>query len=122
MSVLNDTKAFLGVEEDDLSFDRELIVLVNSAISVLKQIGLSSAEAISASTTPWTAVLGTRTDLDLVKNYIFMSVKLDFDPPANSFTVSALKEKLEELSWRIRTALETNVPDLYTKDYGEPIL
>jgi len=40
--------------------------------------------------------------LEFVKSYIYIYVRLLFDPPQNSFGINALQQELEQLAWRIQ--------------------
>lgn len=99
-SILNSIKSILGIQLDDLSFDTELIIAINSIFSIMSQIGTQTF-AIQDSTATWNTFFGNRTDLEFIKTYIGMKVKLDFDPPQNSFLVDNIRKQCEEMEWRI---------------------
>jgi hypothetical protein len=46
----------------------------------------------------------------MVKQYIYLFVKLAFDPPVTSFALEAIHKQLEKLSWRINSAAEHITP------------
>ena len=108
-SILDSVKHALGIDPSDEAFDPELIMHINSVFSTLHQLGLGPdvGYAIDGTEAIWTGFLGTELlTLNMVKSYMFLRVKLLFDPPANSFATTAIKEQITEFEWRIRTERE----------------
>lgn len=107
-SIITTIKQMLGIAEDDTSFDNELIVHINSAISALTQLGVGPVEGfrITGSTEEWSDLIGARQDIDNVKSAIYYRVRLAFDPPQNSFLVDSLKKQSDEVEWRIEVAID----------------
>lgn len=102
-SILDSIKAQLGYGEST-DYDTELIIFINTVFSVLNQLGAGPAAfSITSSTETWSQFLGERKDLEFIKSYIFLKVKLMFDPPSNSFLVDAIKNQISELEFRILT-------------------
>ena len=102
-SILNTIKPMVGVEVENTSFDIVLIPFINSALSIITQLGVGpiSGFRISDDSKTWTELLGGRTDLDVVITNVYARVRLWFDPPTNSFLVTALKDQIVETDWRI---------------------
>jgi len=102
-SILDTIKPMVNVEVNNTSFDAVLIPFINSALSVVTQLGVGpvSGFRITDNTKTWTELLGTRTDLDIVVTNIYCRVRLGFDPPTNSFLVAALEHQKVETDWRI---------------------
>ena len=107
-SILNSVKKVLGIEADDTSFDEDILMHTNSAFATLNQLGVGPADGfmIEDDVATWDTFLGTDLRLNNVKSYIYLSVRLIFDPPATSFTITALKDQLKELEWRINVYRE----------------
>ncbi len=107
-SILTSIKKLLGIEASDTSFDNDLILGINSAFSALLQlgVGLSTGYKITSATEVWSSFLGTRLDLELVKSYVYLKVRLIFDPPQVSYLVDAIKSQIAELEWRINVQVE----------------
>ena len=107
-SILNSIKKLLGIEPDDTSFDQELIMHINSVFMVLTQLGLgpTAGFVITDASTEWNDYLSTRTDLESIKSYIYLRVRLFFDPPQNSFLVDSIKKQCEELEWRLNVQVD----------------
>lgn len=112
-SILNNIKKLLGIAEDYTEFDTDIIILINSAISVLNQLGLGSDDtfSITGSTETWSDLLGEHKDLEMVKNYIYLKVRVVFDPPSQSYVLSAYNEQIKELEWRINVAVDPGISD-----------
>lgn len=106
-SILNSIKKLLNIEESNKDFDSELIININSVFMILGQLGLhDEAFRIEDSTTSWDEYLEESDDLDAVKSYIYLKVKLIFDPPLNSSVMEAIKEQIRELEWRLNIQVE----------------
>ena len=109
-SILNTVKTMLGPEGDYDDFDTDIIIHINSAFSVLTQLGVGPPKGfrIRDDASTWSDFIpDDRDDLDLIKDYVYMKVKLIFDPPPNSYTVEALKEQIKEAEWRLNVAVES---------------
>lgn len=94
----------LFVEKDDTSFDDDLIMHINSTFMILNQLGVgNSGFMIADDTSKWSDFLGSENlpFLAATKTYVSDSVKLIFDPPANSFLVNAIEKRMKEYEWRL---------------------
>jgi hypothetical protein len=107
-SILDSTKKVLGLDSTDTSFDLDVVMAVNSAFGTLGQLGVgpSAGFQITDNTTLWAAYINNITYLGMVKQFIWMSARLAFDPPGTSFGIDAIKSQIEELTWRINVAAE----------------
>lgn len=107
-SILSSIKALLGPDSDYDVFDPDLIIFINGEIATLTQLGIGPASGfrITGDTETWQDFIGDAEDLDSVKTYIYIRVKLVFDPPSNSFLVTALEKKAEEIGWRLNVAVD----------------
>lgn len=116
-SILDSTKAALGIVPTYDAFDNQLIMYINTAFSTLHQLGVGPDEGffIEDNTATWTDFLNGKRLLNMVITYVHMSVRLMFDPPANSFATTAMKEQMKELEWRINVQVD---PDLETTSVG----
>lgn len=107
-SILTSIKKLLGIGESDESFDTDIIMSINSALMALNQLGVGDTAGfyISSKDDLWEDLLGDRTDLEAVKIYIYLKVRLMFDPPQNSFLVDSIKNQITELEFRINIQAE----------------
>lgn len=102
-SILNSIKKFLGLDSDYDAFDTDLIVLINSALMTLNQLGVGiDGYAIAGSESIWSDFLGSRDDLEAVKMYTYLSVRLVFDPPSSGTVVGSYEKLRSEYEWRLK--------------------
>ena len=109
-SILSTIKHMIGPSEDYEYFDTDLIVHINSAFMRLTQLGVGpeAGFSISDSSAVWSDFV-TDGRLEAVKQYVYFSVRLSFDPPANSSHTLMLKEQLDKLEWCLNVMAETPV-------------
>ena len=108
-SILNSVKLQLGILPEYTVFDQQLILAINTAFSILHQLGVGPKDgyAIEDESNRWDEVV-TKQSLNMVKSYVFLKVKLLFDPPATSFVLDAYNKQLAEMEWRINSEVEIN--------------
>lgn len=110
-SILTSIKKDLGLTETQNEFDSTIINHINSALMVLNQNGVGPKEGfmIFNEMTTWGEFIGDSTiNLAAVKTYVYLSVKLDFDPPENGSLLAAMQARKTELEWRLNVQAETN--------------
>lgn len=108
-SILKTIKKMIGPSVDYDYFDNDLIIHINSAFSILNQLGLGNDEtfAITGTSETWQDFLGNNHKfLEMVKSYIYLKVKVIFDPPTSSFVLDAYNKQIAELEWRINIAVD----------------
>lgn len=107
-SILTSIKKLLGIEEDYEYFDQDILLYVNSAIMVLAQLGIGSDDGFvcDSKSTTWSDFLGDFSDIEGVKTFIYLKTRLIFDPPQNSFLITAIEKQIEELTWRLNVRIE----------------
>jgi hypothetical protein len=112
-SILNSTKKLLGIEVDELHFDQELIMHVNSALMSLSQIGVGEEGTfITSENDTWTSILGSNTKLESAKIYVYLKVRLIFDPPTSAFVLDSIERQLTQLEWRLNVQVENSIPEV----------
>lgn len=107
-SILDSIKKLLGIPSEYNVFDDQIMMHINSVLLTLNQLGLDSAKAfsITSSDDTWMSLFGSRTDLESIKTYIYLKVRMFWDPPATSFHIQAVQEQIAELEWRLNIQLE----------------
>lgn len=111
VSILTSTKKALGIEESYEHFDPEIIMHINSVFSTLQQLGVGPDEgyAIEDKTAQWITYFGAADPkLNSVKSYVYLKVKLLFDPPATSFALAAFEKQTQEYEWRFTINHDSN--------------
>lgn len=109
-SILTSIKKMLGISEDYTQFDADLIMHINSVFLNLTQLGVGPASGftIEDETTEWTDFINNNTKLQAVKSYIYLKVKLLFDPPLSSAVIESTNRMIAELEWRLNVAVESD--------------
>ena len=131
-SILVSTKKLLGISEEYENFDTDITIQINSALSTLHQLGVNSdIFAINGVDTTWDDITKNQYLQNLIKTYVFLKVKLVFDPPLNSSTSSSISNQINELEWRFNSIAEyesnrsvaSQLPELglYLKSYSDEI-
>lgn len=107
-SILDSVKQMLGLESEYTPFDQDIIMHINSIFMVLYQLGVGPKTPlrIEDATTTWDAFAGDRIDIEAVKTYVYLRVRLLFDPPTTSFVIDAITKQYQELEWRLTVESE----------------
>lgn len=107
-SILKSVKISLGIVPEYTEFDNQIIMLINTAFSVLTQLGCGPEEgfSIEGEDETWADYIEDNKKLNMVVTYVHTSVMLAFDPPSSSFALQAAKDRLAELSWRINMEVD----------------
>lgn len=102
-SILDSIKRILGMPPDYDAFDTDLVIHINSVFGILAQLGVGPENgfSISDNTTLWRSYLLNSKNLEMVKSYIALKVRLIFDPPTVGAVMDALKEQIREFEWRL---------------------
>lgn len=106
-SILDTIKKMLGITSEQTYYDTDVTIHINSVFSILEQLGMKSF-SISNSDAKWSDYIPDGKSLEDVKTYVYLKVKLIFDPPTSSSAVSSIKELISELEWRINVAVDTD--------------
>lgn len=107
-SILNTIKKQLGITEDYTVFDSDLIMHINSVFLTLSQLGVGPDEGffIEGKNDSWTDYIDEGILLNSIKTYVYLKVKLLFDPPGSSYAIDAINSIIKELEWRINVQVE----------------
>lgn len=102
-SILTSIKKLLGITEDYENFDADIIMHINSVFMTLRQIGVGPEEGffIEDKSATWTDFMGNETKIESVKTYMYMKVRLLFDPPLSSTVIECMNRSISEFEWRL---------------------
>ena len=108
-SVLTSIKKLLGITEYYTQFDQDIIMHINSVFNILTQIGVgpSTGFSISDKETKWTDYISDLSLIEMVKSYIYLKVRILFDPPTTGILMDAMQKQILELEWRLSVQVET---------------
>jgi hypothetical protein len=98
-SILDDTKKLLGLDPSYAAFDLDIMMHINTVFTGLSALGIGPAGGfmITDNTATWDSYIGTDLDLNSVKTYIAMRVRMIFDPPPIAAVIEANKAEIEKL-------------------------
>ncbi len=107
-SILDSVKKVLGFDSDYTAFDTDIIMHINSVFSILYQLGIGPDEGFSIDdhTSTWSEFLGTVANANSVKTYVYLRVRILFDPPTTSYLIDALTQQIQEIEWRLNIQRE----------------
>ena len=108
-SILTSIKKLLGIAEEYTHFDSDLIMHINSVFLVLTQLGVGTREGfiIEDKSMEWMDFIEDPTQLQAVKSYMHLKVKLLFDPPLSSAVIESMNRMISEFEWRLNVGAET---------------
>lgn len=108
-SILISIKKLLGIAAEYTHFDTDIIIHINTVFMTLNQLGVGPEEGfrIEDDTAVWEDYIEEDDNLDAVKTYIYLKVKLVFDPPLNSSVTETIKQAINEYEWRLNIQAES---------------
>lgn len=109
-SILTSIKKMLLIPEDYDHFDADIIMHINSVFMTLTQLGVGPSDGfyIEDDSMYWTDFIENPNDLQAVKTYMYLKVRLVFDPSSlGSATLAAYERQIQELEWRLNVAAES---------------
>ena len=109
-SILTSIKKMLGIAEEYTPFDIDIISHINSVFMILNQLGVgpSAGFRIEDDSATWSDFTEDKLDVEAVKSYIYLKVRLLFDPPSSSAAMESINRLISELEWRLNMAAEIN--------------
>lgn len=107
-SILTSIKKLLGIDESYEQFDTDIIIHINSALAILTQLGVGPSEGfiIENKNALWTDFVYGNNNLETIKSYVYLKVRLLFDPPSSSSAMESMKQLVSELEWRINVTVD----------------
>lgn len=108
-SILTSIKKLLGITEDYGHFDHDIIMHINSVFMILTQMGVGPSEgfAIEDETSTWSEFVGDKTTIESVKSYMYLKVRLMFDPPTSGAVMESYNRMISEYEWRLNIAADS---------------
>ena len=109
-SILTSIKKLLGIAQECTDFDMDLIIHINSVLMILTQLGVGPEKGftIGDSRDLWKDFLeDDLSKLEAVRTFVYLKVRLIFDPPSNSAVIESINRTISELEWRLNVAVES---------------
>lgn len=106
-SILTSIKKLMGITEECVDFDVDMLIHINTAFTNLTQLGVGPEEGFSITdkNAVWDDFI-TDKRLESVKTYVYLKVRLIFDPPSSSAVLEAIERTIKETEWRLNHAAE----------------
>lgn len=107
-SILTSMKKMLGISEEYTHFDVDIIMHINSVFLILNQLGVgpNTVFSIMDDNAVWDDFLSEGAQLNAVKSYMYLKVKLLFDPPLSGTTTESMNRLISEFEWRLNIKAE----------------
>lgn len=102
-SILNSIKKVLNISPEHTSFDEDIIMHINSVFMILTQLGVGPSEGFSISNdeATWEQFISDVHKIQAVKSYMYLKVRMLFDPPSSSAAMAATERQINEFEWRL---------------------
>lgn len=122
-SILNSTKKVLGISFSYTAFDEDITIHINAVFSHLNQLGVGPPDGffIEDSDETWSSfqketiddvevVYVPNNQLHLVKSYMYLKVRMWFDPPTTSYLIDSMQKQIDQMEWRLSVFRENEIP------------
>jgi len=109
--ILSSIKKLLGLNDGVTVFDTDIVIHINTVFANLAQMGVGPRNAegknigfkISSGNEVWGDFTSNDILIENVKTYVYIKVKMVFDPPTSSALIDAYNAQAKELEWRLYT-------------------
>ena len=114
-SILANISKLLGIQVEENYFNTDVMIHINSAFNRLCQLGVGPdmPYKITGLNDIWSNFMPNIADYEDVKTYIYLYVRLIFDPPTSGYVTNAIKEELQELTWRMTVQADNESDDIF---------
>lgn len=112
-TILNSVKKMIGPSVIYDQFNTDIIIHINSVFNILQQMGVGPKKGFSITEDgeetweDFSEGIDDDNILQMVKSYMYLKVRLQFDPPTGS-VLSAFQEQIKEYEWRLNVGAETD--------------
>lgn len=105
-SVLTSIKKLLGITKEYEQFDQDIIMHINSVLMTLEQLGIHVSKLVKSVDDTWYDIVDESEGKfgSAIKSYIYLKVRLLFDPPTSSVVTEAINRQISELEWRLNVS------------------
>lgn len=101
-NVLSSIKKLIGYSVEVVCFDADILMHINSCVPSLREFGVLPlvADLVIDEETKWSDIL-EKNNIGLIREYVYLSVKVIFDPPISSFVLESMNRQIQKDEWRI---------------------
>ena len=88
----------------------DITIHINSVFMILNQLGIGPSDGFSITdkTALWSDFISDNKKLEAIKSYMYMKVRLMFDPPSSSAVMDCMNRTINEMEWRLNAEAESN--------------
>ena len=111
-SILTDVKLFCNLPAEYTPFDPGVIIHINTTFALLNRaagIGPVEGYRITDEKNKWGEFTDDIVTLGMVKDYIRLSAKVIFDPPASATILEAYNKTIEKLEFHLGVKADEEV-------------
>ena len=110
-SILDSIKKLLGLSADYDNFDADIAMHINGCFIELQQLGVGPAEGfvIFNNEATWNDFDQNTLLLNAIKPYIYLKVRLIFDPPSSASVIASFEKMIDKIEWRINMIHEQSI-------------
>lgn len=109
--ILSSIKKLLGLNDGVTVFDTDIVIHINTVFANLTQMGVGPQNdegknigfKISTGNEVWGDFTSNDILIENVKTYVYIKVKMVFDPPTSNALIDAYNAQAKELEWRLYT-------------------
>lgn len=114
-SILETISNMLGVQADEDHFETDILVHINSAFNRLCQLGVGPDKPyhITGTNETWGNFMSNINDFETVKTYIYLYVRLKFDPPSSGFVTTSMEKEIDRLEWCMYVQADNDRVDIF---------
>jgi len=107
-SILTSIKKLLGITEEYAHFDDDIIMHINTVFMILMQLGVGpdNGFSITDDSAVWSDFLSSQKQLEAVKTYMYLRVKMMFDPPQSGTVTQSTENLIKELEFRLNVEVD----------------
>lgn len=101
-NILDSIKKLLGISPEYHAFDQDLIIHINTVFVILNQLNVGPSEGffIEDGSEEWSDY-STLLNENIVRTFVYLKVRMMFDPPTSSALLDSINNTLAELEWRL---------------------
>lgn len=97
----------LGIEAEYRHFDDDIIMHINTTLMTISQLGVGSeVQMVTSDLETWSDIFEDVKQIPAIKTYVYLKVRMLFDPPTSSFVLEAMKNQAAELEWRLNAQVD----------------
>lgn len=102
--ILDTIRKLIGGSTDYTYFDEDIVIHANTYLANLVQVGIGTPGFILTTASTWRDFLGNNYPperLIQIRSWLWIKVKLIFDPPMSTHYADKLQEEAKEMLWRM---------------------